>query len=379
MKFNKVFIAFFITLIIGLGLSQCSGNNPPSSPGTPPGPSQNVIYAVDGAIANVTVIDGANNTVITRVPLAGVPTDLAVNMMTNRIYVTNNASNTVTVIDGASNTVISTIGVGIDPNSVAVNRTTNRIYVTNGLSGTVSVIDGSSNTLINTVNVGNGPWGIAVNETTNRIYAMTSLNNSVSVIDGTSNTVINTVQVNLQSGGGPSGTPQYRYLGVAVNETTNRVYVVEENQPKMAVIDGTSNTVIITVIVKPLSNGFVGNPRYRFLGIAVNETTNRVYVAHGGLYVIDGASNTVINTVDVVGAVSNGGFGALNVTVNETTNRIYVAKGPKGPSGTPKPGDPPIIPDKLAGDIAVIDGTNNTVITVVEMGGVAQGGIGVKP
>jgi len=43
----------------------------------------------------------------------------------DKIYVTNNVSNNVTVIDGASNTVTATVSVGSSPISVAVNPMTN--------------------------------------------------------------------------------------------------------------------------------------------------------------------------------------------------------------------------------------------------------------
>ena len=56
---------------------------------------------------------------------------MAVNPNTNRIYVTNWDSNNVSVIDGASNTVVATVAVGNHPDGVAVNPNTNLIYVAN--------------------------------------------------------------------------------------------------------------------------------------------------------------------------------------------------------------------------------------------------------
>ena len=56
------------------------------------------------------------------------------------------------------------------------------------------------------------------------------------------------------------------------------------------------------------------------VGVAVNSTTSRVYVANlegGSLSVIDGATNTIIATVGV-------GFKPGDVAVNPSTNRIYV-------------------------------------------------------
>ncbi|MGD0478468.1 MAG: beta-propeller fold lactonase family protein, partial [Nitrososphaerales archaeon] len=79
------------------------------------------------------------------------PTGVAVNPTTNTVYVTNSGDGTVTVINGADNSIITTIpvgsGNGSDPIDVAVNPTTNLVYVANSGDGTVTVIDGATNTV----------------------------------------------------------------------------------------------------------------------------------------------------------------------------------------------------------------------------------------
>jgi YVTN family beta-propeller protein len=67
---------------------------------------------------------------------------------TNYAYVANNggSSNTVSVIDTANNTVVTTITVGANPWGVAVNQAGSVAYVTNSNSATVSVIKTSTNT-----------------------------------------------------------------------------------------------------------------------------------------------------------------------------------------------------------------------------------------
>jgi YVTN family beta-propeller protein len=108
---------------------------------------------------------------------------VAVNPNTNRIYVANHNSNNVSVIDGAGNTVAATVAVGTYPWDVAVNPNTNRVYATNRSSNNVSVIDGASNTVVATVAVGTYPVGVAVNPNTNRIYVANLSDDTVSVIE----------------------------------------------------------------------------------------------------------------------------------------------------------------------------------------------------
>src|SRR4029077_20876124 len=62
------------------------------------------------------------------------------NPATNMIFVTNQASNNVTVIDGATNTVVATVPVGTYPYSLALNPMTSEIYVENANSNNVTVI-----------------------------------------------------------------------------------------------------------------------------------------------------------------------------------------------------------------------------------------------
>ena len=80
-----------------------------------------------------------SNTVVASLAVGG--EGVAVNPNTNRIYVANNGSSNVSVIDGASNTVAATVAVGTSPEGVAVTPNTKRIYVANWGDDTVSVIE----------------------------------------------------------------------------------------------------------------------------------------------------------------------------------------------------------------------------------------------
>ncbi len=177
----------------------------------------------------------------------------------------------------------------------------------------------SAQSVLTTVRVGSQPIGVAVNPSTNRIYVANNGSSNVSVIDGTTNIVITTIPVGSQP------------IGVAVNPSTNRIYVANSSSSNVSVIDGTTNTVIATIPVG-------SQP----IGVAVNPSTNRIYVAegqdNGDVYVIDGTTNTGT-------AIVPGLFTASGVAVNASTNRIYAANNDDG-------------------NVYVIDGTNNTHTSV---------------
>jgi DNA-binding beta-propeller fold protein YncE len=92
---------------------------------------------------------------------------------------------------------------------------------------------------------------------------------TLSVIDGVSNEVVATIAY-------PNADPGMHIPNVAVNPTTNRVYASFYNQDintfshyYVLVLDGATNAVLDTIPVA----------LHRIEGMAVNATTNRLYVA----------------------------------------------------------------------------------------------------
>jgi YVTN family beta-propeller protein len=96
----------------------------------------------------------------------------------------NYASDSVTVIDGANNSVIATVGVGARPQAIGINSLTHTIYVVNTHNNSVTLIDGANNSVIATVPTGNGPYAIAVDGAANKAYVSTMGKNNLAVIDG---------------------------------------------------------------------------------------------------------------------------------------------------------------------------------------------------
>ena len=93
-------------------------------------------------------------------------------------------------------------------------------------SNTVSVIDGATGTVVGSpISVGSGPYAVAVNPTTNKIYVANFGGNTVSVIDGATGLVIGSP---IAVGSGP--------YAVAVNPTTNKIYVANTTDSTVSII-----------------------------------------------------------------------------------------------------------------------------------------------
>jgi YVTN family beta-propeller protein len=271
----------------------------------------------------------------TTVSTGHIPKAVAVNPVTNKIYVANQSDTSVTVIDGATNAT-ATINVGSTPNAVAVNSATNKIYVVNSSRDSVTVIDADTNSTTS-IAVGKHPSAVAVNTKTNKIYVTaggyeTANFGNVTVIDGATNAT-------SKIGIGPSGPcaagdccacncPMAIPNAVAVNEETNRIYVAahttgDHAKDKVTVIDGATNETTSVEVE--------GEPRH----LVVNPVTNKVYAIsegrfefpagqparHKGVVIIDGASNSA-STIHLPESFDSAFI--LNIAVNPATNKIYV-------------------------------------------------------
>ena len=175
---------------------------------------------------------------------------------------------------------------------------------------------------VTTIPVGLGPVRVATNPQTNTIYVTNNGDGTVSVINGKKNRVVATIPVGVMP------------VGVATNPQTNTAYAVDSHTRTMSVIDGATNTVTATV-----SLGFHPDQ------VATNPQTNTVYVIDSAaqtVSVIDGATNTVTATIPL-------GISPAFVATNPQTNTIYVTDVSSVGTGT----------------LWVIDGQTNTVTATV--------------
>ena len=121
---------------------------------------------------------------------------------------------------------------------------------------------------------------------------------------------------------------------VEVNDVTGNVMVAHQGDGnKVTVLNSALNTLAVLELPNPW-------------GPAVNSVTNRFYVANtfgGDVWVVDGASNALLTTINL------DGDSTLGIAVDESRNRIYAA-------------------DRYSNELDVIDGTTNTVIDTLATG-----------
>ena len=117
----------------------------------------------------------------------------------------------------------------ISPRGVVLNPATNKVYAVDPAHKAVAIIDVAAHTS-RSVKVGDDPLAIAVNSTSDRVYVLNTTSGTVSVLDGKTDTVVATVNVG-----------KWPYV-LAANPAENKVYVSNIFSNVITIIDGATNT-----------------------------------------------------------------------------------------------------------------------------------------
>jgi YVTN family beta-propeller protein len=310
----------------------------PNSTGTTLG----LVDVIDGAACDATVTSGCGQAPRT-VTVGSTPIAVTVDPVTESVFVVNEEDSTVSVIDGAICNAVSTAGcaqrppevaTGFNPGYLDVDVATDTVYVANQNENTVSVLDGAACTLTHqsgcrhpapTTTAGTGPQGIAVNQLTDTIYVGNQNDNDLTVIDGA------TCNASVRSGCGrawPTVTTGSFPQAVAVDQATDTIYVANLNGNTVSVINGaTCNAEVTSGCGRSPPTVQVGNKPD---GIAVDQATDTIYVANGNdntVSVIDGAgcNATVTSGCGHSPPVIAVGNNPIAVAVDQFTDTAYVA------------------------------------------------------
>jgi YVTN family beta-propeller protein len=325
-------------------------------------PQFHTVYVINNSDETLSAINGAtcNGTVHTscagRQPtmqVAGGPQAVAADPVTGTVFVANFLDDTVSVVAAARcNATVTTgcrheppaIKVGTSPDGLAFDGVTRSLYVANEGDNTVSVIDTARCNVSNasgcgrpvaTVHVGNGPVGVVVDQASHTAYVTDNGASTVSVIDtATCNAEMTSgcgqVPATVAAGDNP--------FGIALDPVTHTVYVTDlgasDQGDTVSVIDGdTCSALVQSGCGDAPATVTVGSGPF---GIAVNPTTDTVYVANTGqlFTTADGHTVSVINGATCNASVTSGcgqvtatvpvGRAPFGVAVDQATNTIYV-------------------------------------------------------
>jgi YVTN family beta-propeller protein len=184
----------------------------------------------------------------------------------------------------------------ISRRAIVFNAAANKVYAVDPENNAVSIISGDAHSL-RSVKVGDGPLAIAVNPTTDRVYVANTNGGTVSVLDGTSDAVLATVNVGA------------RPYVLAVNPIENKVYVSNTFSDVLTIIDGKTNTI---------SRVKTGSAD----AINVDPKRNRVYLLgyeSSSLTVLDGADSSLSK-------LPAGAMHLWSMVMDEASATLYVTR-----------------------------------------------------
>lgn len=249
------------------------------------------------------------------------PQAITLDPATSTLYVANFVDGTVSVVDasdcdpsnsGGCRDVPPSAAVGAFPTALAVDMADNTVYVADQDAGTVSLVNAATCNVtrligcgapVATVHVGKAPAGVAIDQATGTVYVVNSGAGTVSVING--------VTCNAERTSGCAGTPPTvrvgsSPLGIDVDQATDTVYVTnlgaDEKGDTVSVINGaTCNSYDHAGCGQVPPTATVGVAPF---DLAVNQVTNTVYVANTGQLGLTGSIGHTVSVID--GATCNG-------------------------------------------------------------------------
>jgi YVTN family beta-propeller protein len=342
--------------------SGCRSPAPTATVGTTPfgvTVADGTVYAWDSGEATVSLINEATCNAVERaschqakptVTTGATPGPGGSNPRTHTVYAVNVDDDTVSVLDSATCNArlpagcpraARTLATGAQPDMVLSDPGTDTLYVANTIDNTVSVLNGVAcdathlagcRRLPPAVRLGGFPGMAGVNAATHTVYVANQLTGKVQLINsatcnarhpGGCHHIAATVTV------GKPGMFGSDAIGVAVNEATDTVYVVnagEGGNSVVRVINGAAcNAIHTSGCQRAPATVHVGKVP---IGVAVDEATDTVYVTNAGSNTISVINGATCNGTDHSGCgqvpatlAANGV--AFGLTANEATGTLY--------------------------------------------------------
>lgn len=127
-------------------------------------------------------------------PVGQGPGGIAVDPLTARVVVSV-PENRLYLLDGGTGHVRSQFPAGMGPTHLWLNGRTDLAYVPNTEDDSMTVLDVRQERLQSTLVVDQYPIGIALDETAGRVYIVNNRSNTLSVVDGTDFSVVQTKRI----------------------------------------------------------------------------------------------------------------------------------------------------------------------------------------
>ncbi len=231
-------------------------------------PNTNTIYISYPSSNFIIVVNLEKGTIDKKIQLT-CPGNIAINIVTNKVYVSSAYG--ICEIDCETNNYhIINIGLPHSGGSVDVNPKTNLLYTTCFGHDILTVIDAGNGSIADRITVDKNPKGVAVDTSTNKVYVANYDAQSISVIDNQSNRLVDSIRLNRKLDN-TNTSPRF----MLVNELSKLIYV----HASVGTSGGTSYESLL-VIDKDTKKTIQleSPPSHAQEGFAFNRSSNTLYM-----------------------------------------------------------------------------------------------------
>src|SRR5512132_2685401 len=269
------------------------------APSTRAEPTNYLVFVSNERSGDVTVIDGATDSVVGSFPVGKRPRGIHATPDGRRLFVALSGSPRMVpgldenrapadkradglgVIDPAARKLIDRWHVGSDPEQFAISKDGKLAFIANEDDASASIIDLGSGQPRGRIKVSEEPEGVGVNPANGEVYVTCEEKGEVFAIDPDQQRVIATIE----TGGRPRS--------VAFSGDGSRAYAACENGGYVAVIDAGSHKLLSEI---QLPTGSLP------MGAVVSADGKELYVSTGrgnAIIIIDTQSNLIATTIPV--------------------------------------------------------------------------------
>ena len=145
-------------------------------------PDEERLYTTNLGSGNVTVIDLAEETVVTHIPTGAGTEGIALTPDGAELWISNREADTVSIIDTATNEVVDTLDVAGFPIRVYMTPDGARAIVSSAQAGAITVFDVETHEQLARIETGAMPIGVQVTPDGSRAFVANSGDGTVSVV-----------------------------------------------------------------------------------------------------------------------------------------------------------------------------------------------------
>ncbi len=281
----------------------------------------NGVYVANKDDDTVSVIDWTSNEVVETIEVGDAPESIDVNTVTNTIYVANKIDNTMSVINGADNAVVDIISLD-KIGKLHVDSGKNMVFVNTGFK--TDIIDGATNKVSDSISHNFNE----IDADNNLMFSIETLTvigdnfeegtffielfTEIKIIDIETGQVIDSTSEDKSFAINIDGEVD---IETGINRSTNHLYISFDYS------HGSADDFILDIDYNNPDSLVKNSINFWDPGVVViNESLNRIYVANNSdntVKVIDGVNTSIIGTINAE-SKPNG------LAVNSKTGLIYL-------------------------------------------------------